>query len=225
MKRKNNGKRNTVKKTPIFKSLMDYTPFIVKTTNYATVFTAVTDYLGRYNHLHPYFGLTGVQAQAVSGLNGKICDSGGSSTVGTHYGFFVDKVKVTLDVVNNETVPIVCGIFFVPFNLVSLIGTNTNQDFGCHYTRKLVLGAAANYNSKGRMVDSVEIAKLNGISKQGYLGDNDWMSTQVGVGSKYSNLQMQFIRLDGSAFAAGVDIYSTMEYYCRPTMKNLVLNK
>ncbi len=214
-----------VRKTPIFRSLMDDTPFIVKSTNYAQIFTTLIDYLGRFNHLHPYFGITAAIAQSVDGLNGKICNSGGSSTVGTHYGFFVEKCKVTLDVINNETVPIVAGMFFVPFNLCSLIGTDTAQDFGCHYTRKLVLGAAANYNSKGRMIDTVDISKLNGITKQGYLGDNDWMSTQQAVGSKYSNLQMQFIRLDGSAFATGVDIYTTMEYYCRPTMRNLVLNK
>ena len=222
-----NGRRakKPVKKAYVMKSLMDYTPFIVKSTNYAQVMTSLVDYLGRYNHFHPYFGLTTGQNQAVLGLNGQICDSGGSSTVGLYYGFFVEKVKVTVVVLNSESVPVIAGMFAVPYNLVSLIGTDTAQDFSVHYTRKLILGAASNYGSKGTMIDTYDIAKLNNLTKSGYLGDNDWMSTQQAVGNKYSNLQLQFMRTDGSAFTAGVAIVTTLEYMCKPTMKNLVLNK
>jgi hypothetical protein len=226
MKRNNSKKRNSkqivVQKVP--KTwLFDYTPFWVRNTSNGTMFTNTTAYLGRYQTLHPSYGIGSSSPSAQYGWRNMICDPAGSTSVGLYYGAYILKVKITVEVENKESVPVTYSITQIPFNMIGLVTNDQATNFISVCSRKKTLSSAGNAGSKAQLTCIVDIPQMNGLSKQGYLASTGFMATRDTVGTNYTRVYHQALRYDTGNFASGVDLVINCEYLAHPTMKNIIL--
>jgi hypothetical protein len=224
MKRTVKSKRNMKKKDVVYRSMMDLTPFMIKISNSASIFTATTQYLGRYNQMHPIFGLTGGTNTGIGGLYSWVSTASVSNSTGIYFSFLPIKLKLDFWVTNLETASqIRCNIIEIPYNLTSTTSSNYAIDLTTQSARSVVCGVAISGTSNKQIKLSSKIARINGLNDSQYKADSSWVQTRNGVGSKFSSYYFQFIRSDGQNFVNGVDINYTIEYYCQPIQRNAVL--
>jgi hypothetical protein len=216
--------KNSDKKLIIGKSVLDYTPFVIRSNWSATVFTSATQYLGRYQQLHPIYGPGGATNDGIGGLYSYVCASGGSSTQGLYYNFIVMKAKITLKLTNFETGLVKCTITKLPFNMIGLFTTNLAVDVTCNASKSLALGPAGGYMATGTMVCDVDTPQLNNLTPQQMGSSLDWAASRNANGTYYSAVYYQFLRADNANFGTGLNVDSVIEYVCVPKCRNMILN-
>jgi len=184
-----------------------------------TIFTgSSTVFLGRYINLN--FPEKSVTSNAMSGTQ-RYDAMFKTSTDGLYGYYVVTKVKLRFILENLDGVP--ANVYFLQLPYPQALSTDTAVDYGTNAKRKILLGCSGNPDQNKVLTVTVDFPKLAGQSYQQYCSNNlNWSKygTQCG-GIVYGYLQ--FLKLDNSAWANGVNLRVEHEFDIQPMSQNALL--
>ncbi len=124
---------------------------------------------------------------------------------------------------NRESTGIIVNVMALDYLSSTNTANNIANEFTTQADRSMELGPFGSTTSIKTVELLVDIAKLNGMSRETLIGSSEWYQNYANYITRYSALYFQGFHLDLSTFVTGYEVKIEIEYVCQPTLKNRFL--
>jgi len=217
--------KNARTSSNISKSLVDGTICVVRSVSHIVINNVGGIGAGGETPLHPNYGVLGIAGSQDSTYNMGGIFYGISSTAGLLVNFSVLKAKLTLRLRNGDAIGILFSIIPISNSLHGQLGANYLKRLDAlPQCKKLYLSKAGVTGDTKTMKVTYDCPKIEGFSKDQYLGIPDYYGASSGIGASYTGYYIQILTDNlSTVLANGVNIMVEADYTVKAIQSNTKL--